>query len=804
MPRVMHRTPDWLAPPRAGHRLFSAPARMSVSRVVNTDQPLRTIAAIDTEVFVAVNNELRWSDIRLLREESQLQKDGHDPGYGVLRIPGMGDILQLAVSPLGDYIAVVRSHTVHVIVRPDVELLQQRLLGPIKVTSFQLGPTAHVLESAPIVSVLWHPLGEQGRCLVTITSDAVVRLWEVNRKDRLSFDKPTTAIDLKKLANAVSAQQDLRASTYGSGHNFSPDSAELVPVGACFGGSGAEAQSPWRAMTLWIAMREGGVYALCPLLPRRWQTHPDTLEALTLSAELGGDNADTQKEWVAELAEQEPFFVGEEPFLRHVYTRPNRPGFVPRLQGPFQIDSDLLEEQGLADIMVFSVGDDRHGSDERFVPLAWPGLIVTLLTQGGHLVIALDIDGVSPAWLPLQTPHNSLSTPGRTPIFDDSRPLLVFETIYMPECPTDKGSPSLSRNPTLAHGCLVTRPTGVSLVDMTWVETLQNELADPTAPGSAFRADVFVAEAHSNVSHLVTFRNPAAHPGLPDVVREPGLPVTAIILENPGLPNLLLTATGKVPYGVHFDSADAATDPLEENFPALAAARDPYLPDPVFLAPSNMRIMLESKIPPSKRFLLRDEVRLSPWVLETLATAHRVLSAETYALGIAAGDLFARCERMLGEFEAQREALREVGLRVEQLVGEDGVGRVEGRLSEVKARQAGIVERERKLRMKLAKLRTPSLSEKEKAWKGEVGRIEGEVEKGLVRRFEGVRELAGQVKGLASEVQEEGEKEREKGGIRVPPEVRKRRMKGVMELLERETALVEGVMERFGRLKVGE
>lgn len=209
--------------------------------------------------------------------------DGTDSRLQVLSIRGAGPIRQLVVSPAKDYIAVVRSHTVYIAVLPDRQHLNKPELGPLKVKSFQLGPTCHVLESSPIVSVLWHPMGELGRCLVTITADSVVRLWEVNRENRTSFNEPSLAVDLKKLVNATSAEQDLNASKYGSGKTFSPDSVELEPAAACFGGNAEVGEYPWRSMTLWIAMREGDVYALCPLLPKRWQAHSGLVESLSLS-----------------------------------------------------------------------------------------------------------------------------------------------------------------------------------------------------------------------------------------------------------------------------------------------------------------------------------------------------------------------------------------------------------------------------------------------------------------------------------------------------------------------------------------
>ena len=72
MPRVLRHTPRWLSRPAPGFALFQEAGGgklLSSSGESNIQGPTRTIASRATEVFVAVGNELRWSDLLLLKEE---------------------------------------------------------------------------------------------------------------------------------------------------------------------------------------------------------------------------------------------------------------------------------------------------------------------------------------------------------------------------------------------------------------------------------------------------------------------------------------------------------------------------------------------------------------------------------------------------------------------------------------------------------------------------------------------------------------------------------------------------------------
>lgn len=278
-----------------------------------------------------------------------------------------------------------------------------------------------MLEQAQVVAAIWHPLGHLGACLVTVTTDACVRLWELNRDSRHSFDEPALALDLKKLGNASSAEEDFRASKYGTSKAFSPDSVEMEVAGACFGGAGTAEEHGWSPMTLWVAMTEGDVYALCPLLPTKWEPTPSTIPSLSTSVvskttmiahdpDASEDErriADQQQRWLADIDSQDPL-TASHPLTSHefhVYFRPTTPPAIPKLQGPFQLspDPDFSE---VTDIFVIAprVDDDalmQEEDDPDYYEREGLSVgIVCLATKGGNVHICLDLNGVEAQWLP--------------------------------------------------------------------------------------------------------------------------------------------------------------------------------------------------------------------------------------------------------------------------------------------------------------------------------------------------------------------------------------------------------------------
>ena len=70
MPKILSRDPAWLSTSTPGFNLFQpneSSSKAQHPQAESYDGPSRTIAYRGTEIFVAVGNELRWSDIALLQ-----------------------------------------------------------------------------------------------------------------------------------------------------------------------------------------------------------------------------------------------------------------------------------------------------------------------------------------------------------------------------------------------------------------------------------------------------------------------------------------------------------------------------------------------------------------------------------------------------------------------------------------------------------------------------------------------------------------------------------------------------------------
>ena len=258
-----------------------------------------------------------------------------------------------------------------------------------------------------------------------MTADAIVRLWELDRDNRWSFDRPSLAIDLQKLALGSSEEDNFAPSGMGRSRRFSSDMAGMEVASACFGGTGSSEESAWSAMTLWIAMKDGDVYALCPLLPTKWQPALSTIPSLSIAAasigaiQASGESSALteiqrdQYQWISSIEKQEPVVLPGATDLSpwsDVYACSPSPGPVPKLQGPFQVmSSEEGENLEISDIHVIAAKLEADelifGESFNFDPAALEhealsASVVCLMTIGGKVYICLDLDGVEGQWLP--------------------------------------------------------------------------------------------------------------------------------------------------------------------------------------------------------------------------------------------------------------------------------------------------------------------------------------------------------------------------------------------------------------------
>lgn len=763
-----------------------------------------------------------------------------------LKTPVADDIRQLIISPNSQHLAILTAHTVHICVLPDSSHLTSEETGPMRPKIFTLGPTTHVTSRPPVVSALWHPLGVNGSCIVTVTTDAIVRLWELSASDRWSYDSPTTSIDLKKLVDGMTLDQDFTANSAATNKAFSPDSFEMEVAAASFATRGS---GGWDPMTLWIAMREGDLYALCPLLPQRWAPPPTLIPSLSVSivatvASIEDDPdvdenekllAQQQLQWMGELDSQEPQVLDGLPGepLVEVYTRPSRPGAVPRLQGPFNLISDpdsgddldtmitdilvIGKRTETADLMMGEEEElDLSEGDQEGSSLS----VVCLLSTSGQVRIYLDLDGVEAQWLP---PKNK-SRPGRVPVLPEPS-LLAFQAIdtMSPVEVSEESWPLFSAGVTSRYNLFVTHHAAITFVSLTsWIFRLEGELLGDHEAGTDFRVELLV---NSQSGRDRIYAQPTADVAVPLAA--------CVAIRDPDLGYFLLSATPYEPVALTFETPDLDAEPLrQESSPldreASMAPLEFCEPRPVFNPPhafdqgSALPTLLERLRTSRHKTVVSQEVKLSPLTLQIFTDAHKVLSDETFRLGMAAAELFRRCELLQGELRQQIVKANEVKGKVDTISGASRPDReadnatYDRRISEAKERQTRLAQRMDGLRKLVGRATTRDLSTKERAFVEEVRMLDasldgptGDEENGdrqqakqPWKRLEEVTSLQTELLDEAGTLSKPGDVEAAKPDeIKIPQDVRRSKLQQVQGLLSRETALVEALTSRLERLQ---
>lgn len=830
MPKVIGYTAPWISRPAAGSRIFSDPAPQSPTSPTkqratfldtkgahNYQGPRRLIARRGTEIFTVVGNSIRWADLATVKDSWTEQRHsrgktvtpgaseekGIPPQYRTLSTPVYYQIRQLIISPSGVFLAICTEHTVHIAVLPDPSRLSDHDESPLKLKTYQLGPTTHVIPESPIVSALWHPLAvatDSTDCFVTVTSEAAVRIWEVDRSSRVSFERPALAIDLKRLVDGVSSDEDFEPSGFGKSRGFSVDAFDMEASAACFGGQGLDEENAWAGMTLWTSMRNGDVYALCPFLPSKWVPSSTTIASLSTASvaklatlddsNTSGDEesaAKQQYEWVQEIDGNEPvdMHTQDQDGPQEVRLRPSNPGAIPRLQGPFDLPLD--EDLEISDIHVFAAHLDdaelmsgEEGYGESDVENGLPFTLICLATTNGDVRVAMDVDGVSGQWLPRGS-RNTFRVPE-----PDVQELMLIETLagVVDVSPQQLASswPVFTPDSSMDYSLFLNgskQVASLSLAD--WASRVGMEMSSTDANDAGLETRLKTAcSSHICVyDELLNIMDSATPAEEEDNLAAP------VVFDDPELGHMLVIATESQAYSLFFDTthldevqhyepsrSQRSPTPLVPNMsmnsmPDMADApivpqRAPYAPSRVLYksATSPMKDFLAKNLPQRQRMTLTQPIRLSPATLDLMTSAHRILSSQTQHLDRAAAELFRQCERMREELADQVKQMTDLADKLQSLGrAEDGEESslnvpLDERIENARKRQAQMQKKFEDLRRKSGRAKgKKELSEKEVAWIGEIetlSRIVGVSEEepqvggsgGLGRRYEQLQQIS--------------------------------------------------------------
>lgn len=319
---------------------------------------------------------------------------------------------------------------------------------------------------------------------------------------------------------------------------------------------------------------------------------------------------------------------------------------------------------------------------------------------------------------------------------------MLFESLdtLRPDQVLDEEWPTFSFDSSSRYSFFVTHSIGVYCFSLDpWLETVQNEFQNVGTDGTEFRINIFRNGSGTLRERVIDLE------GLgPD---GPNGPITAcVVLEDSDLGHFLLTCSDEQPHAVIFDQPKAGLPDLspfqdDEDYQfnqdalALGPVRSAYQPPAAFWTPSSLTTFFSKQVPQRHKKSLKDEIRLSTHTLDLMTQAHRILSQETHQLGLAAADLFRRCERLQDELRDQIKRTVEAARRIEEAIGENGDdydvsegfsgGKmpIEKRLERVLAKQKELTDRHEHLRKDVAKKLASGLSEQEEVWVTEIEKM---------------------------------------------------------------------------------
>ncbi|KAF3938225.1 hypothetical protein ABW19_dt0204563 [Dactylella cylindrospora] len=494
-PVVSPELPEWLRENRSLSDLLSDQPQKGgfdnrkIVKKLSAGQR-RTILIRDTELFVAHGREIRCADLKDIKAATEKSEVYTGSAYQTLDLPNIDfDISQIIRSADGETMIVVGEYDIGVALLP-----------------------------AP------------GVITPGTRSKLALKIYEVEFNKEGSFSEATEVLDLKKMLGIER-----------SGSYLMDD---LEPASICFGGVG----SIWSMFTLYILMKNGEIYSICPFLPSKWMLDSDFIEELTYELQLNQETRDSPDQSVPALdkhnAKQICFWIHEvfrlirvqklagkgndlddEP-AGYILPKPMLPEFEdPLLQGPYLLQpapEDILDDS------VFATDITRIGAAQyAVIAVAW---------STGRVDILLEFESVVPRWQ---------SSSLKNKKFNDRSPYPVvsgFESINIPlPAATENSSaiyPSLTIDINFPHSILLNHGFGVELLSLDdWMSRL-SKVIDQEDDEGAIEAALSSVEKTS-VVHAVA--RPRGNIGAPNPVFGSALVYDAY------LGYLLLSATSAQP-----------------------------------------------------------------------------------------------------------------------------------------------------------------------------------------------------------------------------------------------------------------
>ena len=313
--------------------------------------------------------------------------------------------------------------------------------------------------------------------------------------------------------------------------------------------------------------------------------------------------------------------------------------------------------------------------------------------------------------------------------------LEALDILKASEC-LDLEWPTFTADASARYSFFITHSRGVFFFSLDfWVRSLEKELQSNENVGAPFRMEIIRNGPRTLREKIMSYD--------PDRDTDSDPSVTACLaFQDSDLDYFVLTAVNGVAQAVTLDhpSPEITSTPEDKGNDTYIPEMNLFTPGPprktyqaaqVFFDPSSLPAFINKHVPARHHRMFTQEIRLSSATLDLMTQAHRVLSNETNKLGLAAADLFRRCERLQDELRDQINRANEVARRADQITGKDrgnylDIGRrkghpsVEERFEKVRSKNQELTARYEALRKKFSKHGGSELSEKEKQWIAEV------------------------------------------------------------------------------------
>ena len=611
----------------------------------------------------------------------------------------------------------------------------------------------------------------------------------------------------------------------------------------CFGGVGSPEEDGWSSMTLWIAMRNGDLYALCPFLPSQWvmsKLQTSQMFATIESADVEfQDNEEHQKgdvtvkdqqsEWAADILQQQreqaEYSMDAD---EYTYERPFANTAVPALQGPycFEPDSEMIWD--ITDIFAVAptVDDEQHAlapettllDESRGVPVS----VISVATSDGQIHICLDIADTQPRWLMNQDEKTNAVTKfggNKLPEF------LLFESIKIYNG-DDLCWPMFTPCQKSRSSVYVTHGQGVSYLEpTTFLKKLEEELEESTAPNAEYRLKILAEREKTETQSFIDFPKPSSV--LTDAENPSVSPAACILVDDADLGDFLVSAARGQPYASKVEYFNSDLHEAEDyecdsdgevNALFPEETRPSYQPPQELWQGTSLRDLAVAPSSASAEVNMKQELRFAQAFVDLMVKAHRVLDNDTGRVQSSASNLFQRCQRMQDELTAQLQRVAELASRIESVL-EDNADTLEEhndddtvlqsipkRFEEAQSRHETLQNRYMTLKARVEQLDQQTLNEKERSWVEEIQNLEhatvgDSADSGHeypARRYEDIKTIKEELMTRCNTLKIPEEQSDAKSKRRKP----KAGMDKVHAMLERERALVEATMEKLEQLKV--